>query len=110
MQRLHTLLLATSVVGAGASRASADEVGASVSTATASDTDGFVVPKGKLVLDAQLELNLSSGNAFKPVSLAPDLWYGVTDDITLGLVHSGLGETGFIGAVGDSLCLTGSSN
>jgi hypothetical protein len=110
MQRLHTLLLATSLVGAGASLASADEVGASVSTATASDTDGFVVPKGKLVLDAQLEINLSSDNAFKPVSLSPDLWYGVTDDITLGLVHSSLGETGLIGAAGDSLCLTGSSD
>jgi hypothetical protein len=110
MQRLKTLLLATSMVAAGGSLASADEVGASVSTATASDTDGFVVPKGKLVLDAQLEINLSSGNAFKPVSLAPDLWYGVTDDITLGLVHSSLGETGFIGAAGDSLCLTGSSD
>jgi hypothetical protein len=103
-------LLATSLVGAGASLASADEVGASVTTATASDTDGFVLPKSKLVLDAQVEINLSKGNAFKPLSLAPDLWYGVTDDITLGLVHSGLGETGFIGGTGDSLCLSGSSN
>jgi hypothetical protein len=113
MQRLHTLLLATSLVGVGASIAHADEVGASVSTASASDTDGFVLPKGKLLLDAQLEMSLSSGAAFKPVSLAPDLWYGVTDDLSLGLVHSSLGETGFIGAPslgGDSLCLTGSSN
>ncbi|HEX7700784.1 MAG TPA: hypothetical protein VF403_08685 [Kofleriaceae bacterium] len=111
MQRLHTLLLATSLIGVGASIAHADEVGASVSTASASDTDGFVLPKGKLLLDAQLEMSLSSGAVFKPVSLAPDLWYGVTDDLSLGLVHSSLGETGFIGAAagaqGDSLCLTG---
>jgi hypothetical protein len=107
-------LLATSLVGVGVSSARADEVGASVSTASASDTDGFVLPKGKLLLDVQLEMSLSSGAAFKPVSLAPDLWYGVTDDLSLGLVHSSLGETGFIGAPvsigGDSLCLTGSSN
>ncbi|MEO8845479.1 MAG: hypothetical protein ABI591_24485 [Kofleriaceae bacterium] len=101
-------MLATSLIGVAASTARADD--AVVSTASASDTDGFVLPKGKLVLDAQLEMSLSSGAAFKPVSLAPDLWYGVTDDLTLGLVHSSLGETGLIGAAGDSLCLTGSSN
>lgn len=110
MQRLHTLLLATSLVGVGVSSAHADEVGASVSTASASDTDGFVLPKGKLVLDAQLEMSLSSDRVFKPVSLAPDLWYGVTDDLSLGLVHSSLGETGFIGAAGDGLCFTGKDN
>ena len=65
------------------------------------------MPKGKLLLDAFLEMNLSSGEAFKPVSLSPDLWYGVTDDLTLGLVHSTTGATGFIGNTGDSLCLTG---
>jgi hypothetical protein len=46
---------------------------------------------------------------FKPFSLSPDLWYGATDDITVGLVHSGLGASGFIGGVGDALCLTGTS-
>lgn len=107
-------MLATSLVGVGVSTARADEVGASVSTAAASDTDSFVLPKGKLLLDVQLEMSLSSGRVFKPVSLAPDLWYGVTDDLSLGLVHSFLGETGLIGArpglQGDSLCLTGSDN
>jgi len=110
MQRLHTLLLATSLVGLGVSTARADEVGASVSTSSASDTDGFVLPKGKLLLDAELEMSLSSGAAFKPVSLAPDLWYGVTDDLSLGLVHSTVGETGFIQGAGDGLCFTGSSS
>lgn len=112
MQRLHTLLLATTLVGAGGSAAFADEAGASASLSTdsATDTDGFTLPKGKLALDAFVEMNLSSGAAFKPVSLSPDLWYGVTDDLTLGLVHSGVGRTGFIGGVGDSLCITGSDN
>jgi hypothetical protein len=100
-------LLATSLVGVGVSTARADEVGASVSTASASDTDGFVLPKGKLVLDAQLQMSLSSGAVFKPVSLAPDLWYGVTDDLSLGIVHSTTGETGFIQGAGDGLCFTG---
>jgi hypothetical protein len=72
-------------------------------------TDGqapnsLVLPKGKLLLDAFLEMNLSSGAVFKPVSLSPDLWYGLTDDLTLGLVHSTTGGSGFIGGVGNSLC------
>ncbi|MEO8550334.1 MAG: hypothetical protein ABI678_10180, partial [Kofleriaceae bacterium] len=80
MQRLKTLLLATAAVGGTGSAAFADEVGgsASLSTSSASDTDGFTLPKGKLALDAFVEMNLSKDAAFKPVSLAPDLWYGVT--------------------------------
>jgi len=112
MLRLHTLLLATAVVGAAGSLARADEMGASVSgsTASASDTDRFTLPKGKLLLDAFVEMNLSSGAAFKPVSISPDLWYGVTDDVTIGLVHSGIGATGFLEAAGNSLCITGTDN
>ena len=74
MSRLQTLLLATAVVGAGGSLARADEMGASVSgsTANASDTDRFTLPKGKLLLDGFVEMNLSSGEAFKPVSITPD--------------------------------------
>jgi hypothetical protein len=112
MLRLHTLLLATAVVGAAGSVARADEMGASVSgsTASASDTDRFTLPKGKLLLDAFVEMNLSKDQAFKPVSISPDLWYGVNDDVTIGLVHSGIGATGFLEANGNSLCITGSSN
>ena len=55
-------------------------------------------------------MNLSSGAAFKPVSITPDLWYGVNDDVTIGLVHSGVGATGFLDGVGNSLCITGSDN
>lgn len=72
--------------------------------------DQLVLQKGRLILNAFLEVNLSSGGAFKPVSLSPDLWYGVTDEITAGVVHSAVGTTGFIGGVGESLCLTGSDN
>ncbi|HEX3765163.1 MAG TPA: hypothetical protein VHW23_40985 [Kofleriaceae bacterium] len=72
-------------------------------------TDALTLQKGRAVLNVFLEINLSNGAAFKPVSLSPDIWYGVTDEITAGLVHSSVGTTGFIGGAGDSLCLTGSS-
>lgn len=73
-------------------------------------TDALTLQKGRAVLNAFLEIGLSNGAAFKPVSLSPDIWYGVTDEITAGLVHSGVGTTGFLGtAPGASLCLTGTS-
>lgn len=70
----------------------------------------LTLQKGRLVVNAYLAIGLSNGAAFKPISLSPDVWYGVTDDITAGLVHSGVGTTGFIGDAGQSLCLTGSDN
>jgi hypothetical protein len=47
---------------------------------------------------------------FKPVSISPDIWYGATPELTVGLVHSAIGGSGFIGGVGNALCLTGSDN
>jgi hypothetical protein len=120
MSRFHSLLLATALVGVGAqtARAQADDpapptgdaAAAPAAISEAHDTDGFVLPKGKLQLDALMEISLSSGGVFKPFSITPDLWYGATDDLTVGLVHSTLGETGFIGGVSNSLCFSGSGN
>jgi len=41
-------------------------------------------------LDAQLtaEINVSSLLVGKPLSLAPDVWYGVTPALTIGVIHS----------------------
>jgi hypothetical protein len=103
MIRLTTIALASALVGASGLTARADEP--TTADASTSVPDELVLPRGKLLLDAFLEMNLSSGAVFKPVSITPDLWYGVTDDLTLGLVHSGEGANGFIGAVGNSLCL-----
>ena len=73
-------------------------------------TDQLTAPKGKVVIDGFVEVNLSKSLAGKPISLSPDGWYGVTDDVTVGLVHSSVGATGFLGGAGDSLCLTGTKN
>jgi hypothetical protein len=103
MIRFTTIAVASALVGASGLTARAD--GPTTADSSESVPDELVLPKGKLLLDAFLEMNLSSGEVFKPVSITPDLWYGVTDDLTLGLVHSGTGANGFIGAVGNSLCL-----
>jgi hypothetical protein len=79
-------------------------------TAGAEGNDSLTLPKGRVVIDAYLAINLSTDAAFKPVSISPDIWYGATDDITVGLVHSGVGQSGFIGNPVRSLCLTGADN
>lgn len=73
-------------------------------------SDQLALPAHKLVINGFLEANLSKDAVFKPFSISPDVWYGVTDELTLGLVHSDVGATGFLGGVGDSLCVTGKSN
>jgi hypothetical protein len=80
------------------------------STPSGDGNDQLTLPKGRLVLNALFEANLSDSLIFKPFSITPDVWYGVNDDLTVGLVHSGMGGSGFIGSVGDSLCLAGNSS
>jgi len=75
----------------------------------ATDEPQLTLPGGKLFLDAFIEVSLSKDLAFKPVSLAPDIWYGISDDLTLGLVHSARGATGLWGSSGDGLCFVGKS-
>jgi hypothetical protein len=57
---------------------------------------------------ATIELNFSRRRVYDPVSVAPDLWFGVTDRITVGLIHSSR-ATGVIDA-GNGLCSTGSAH
>lgn len=120
-----TSLLAGVVIGATlfAGRAHAQTEIAPEPSPHAADAMGeggeeqLTLPKGRAVLNAFLEINLSSDAVGKPISLSPDVWYGVTDEITAGLVHSNAGATGFMGAIGSgftgngaSLCLAGSDN
>jgi opacity protein-like surface antigen len=67
----------------------------------------MTLPGGRFFVQGFAEINLSTDAAFEPFSIAPDLWYGVNDQITVGLVHSGRASTGLYGPVGNGLCLTG---
>lgn len=55
------------------------------------------LPAGMPLVSLELGVGMSRGNAGKPVVLAPDLYYGVTRDLTLGIDHT------------RSLCLSGKS-
>ena len=68
---------------------------------------GLALRPGSLVLTVTFEASLSKGTAFEPSSIAPDLAYGVTERLTLSLVHSGFAVTGFRGAAGNGVCISG---
>jgi len=70
----------------------------------------MTLPKGAWAVNAFIEMNLSKGSSFKPVSIVPDGWYGIDDKLSAGLVHSSIAMTGFVGGVADSLCVTGIDN
>jgi hypothetical protein len=53
-----------------------------------------------------IEMSLSSGTVMKPASVAPDVSYGVSDDLTIGIIHSGSALTGFRGSAGWGVCVT----
>ncbi len=63
--------------------------------------------EGEIRVDGFVEVNLSSNFVAEPLSLAPDIYYGVNDDLTVGLVHSGVGTTGMFLLSGSGLCITG---
>jgi hypothetical protein len=67
----------------------------------------MTLPGGKFFVQGFAEVSLSKDAAFEPFSIAPDLWYGVSDLITVGLLHSARASTGLYGGVGNGLCLTG---
>lgn len=71
---------------------------------------GLTLPAGKINIAVNVEMNVGADAVAKPVSIAPDVSYGVNDDLTVSLVHSRFARTGFRGAAGGGLCLTGEEN
>ena len=48
----------------------------------------LVLDGSELELDTTLEVSLATSPFARPTSLAPDLWWGVTPQLTIGLTHS----------------------
>jgi hypothetical protein len=48
----------------------------------------LVLGAGQAEVALTAELNLQSGEIARPLSLAPDGWYGVTSRLTVGVIHS----------------------
>ncbi len=47
-----------------------------------------VLGRGELYARLVTEVDLSPRTHLRPMSLAPDLWFGVTDALTVGVIHS----------------------
>ena len=76
----------------------------------AAPAPGLTLPAGKVNLAVNLEIQMTADKVGKPVSVAPDVSYGVTPDLTVALVHSRFATSGFRAAVGGGLCVTGEDN
>ena len=63
---------------------------------------------GKLNVTLTLELDASADKVAEPTSIAPDVAYGATNDLTIALVHSKFALTGFRAVAGGGVCVTGS--
>ncbi len=79
--------------------------------AAAGDAPPMITPKGKIAVDVALGVNLSSDAVAKPLSILPDVFYGVADKLEVGLAHSSYAIEGFWGeGLGGGLCLSGEDN
>jgi hypothetical protein len=69
---------------------------------------GVQGPEGLLTLRLNLLVFASKGSFGKPTSLAPDLFYSITDTVQVGILHTL--PMGWQTLPGAGLCLTGSNN
>ena len=70
---------------------------------------GLTLAQGSVLVHTALEMSLTANSAGAPASIAPDLSIGMTDDLTLAIIHSSSALTGFRGAAGAGICFTGAA-
>lgn len=62
-----------------------------LATATArAEPPPLVLRAGSTAVQVVAEANLARGALFRPLSIAPDAWFGVTSRLTIGVIHSDL--------------------
>ncbi len=89
----------------------ADEGAASETTAAdGGGHHGLVVAKGKIVVGGSVGINVSTDAVAKPISINPDVTYGVAPKIDVGIYTSPTGITGFWNGIGGGLCISGADN
>jgi len=114
MNRICSLTALSLTLGVAASSTAFADVNDDVPPTTTAPAGEYGVvrgiqgPAGMFSARVLLDVNLSSDQVGKPVSLAPDLFYSVTDRFQIGLLHQG--PEGWQTRPGTGLCLTGTSN
>lgn len=74
-----------------------------------SELSSVLLGTGQVVISVPLAIGLNSGNAGEPISIPLDVYYGVSDDLTIGLNHSGVIQGVGPYSAGPGLCLTSDS-
>jgi len=70
----------------------------------------MLLAKGKIGVGVGVQVNLSKDLVAKPISIQPDVWYGVMPKLEVGVAHSSMGLSGWWGGIGGGLCVTGTDN
>jgi hypothetical protein len=85
--------------------------GAADAAADAGMVSGLTLGKGKIAIMVNVGVNLSADLVGKPFSIAPSIYYGVSDKLQIGLVHD-FGSTMYSPhpQPGAGLCLAGKDN
>jgi len=65
---------------------------------------------GALTVRAPVLIGLGEAAAGAPVSVGLDAWYGVNEKLSVGVVHSPYGISGFYGSARGGFCITGEDN
>jgi hypothetical protein len=109
MRRLSStsFVLVAAVLSFPAAARAYDQPGAPAASVSA-PKPALTLPSGKLSMQLNLELNVSESKTAEPLSIAPDVQYGVTPELTLAVGDSSYAMTGFRAAAGGGLCVTGS--
>jgi hypothetical protein len=113
--RLLLALTASAIpIGANAAHAAVVEGGRDVPPVSYAPMGEVAVrrgvqgPAGLFTARINLLVNASKGRFGKPISLAPDLYYSITDSVQIGLLHTL--PMGWQTTPGAGLCLTGTSD
>lgn len=102
---------AVALAGAGSARGEDAPAAAPPVSAPISATEA-TLHQGAIAIDGDVVINLGNGNAFKPIQVVPNLYYGVSNELTAGFAHNTNADIFQAASVpgGRGLCLSGKSN
>jgi hypothetical protein len=100
---------ATPPPAAGGEAAPAVAATPAAAPAAAGNPTDITLPAGKVGAEADVAINMTKELAGKPFSIVPNVYYGVNDQLSVGLA-SNPGSEVFQTAIGNGLCLSGQEN
>ena len=87
-------------------RALSVAIGVLAGTGAAAAQPGLTLPCRTVQGSINVEIEASKDRVADVVTIAPDLAVAVTHDLTVSVIHSIVGRTGFRGGVGGGVCVT----